>query len=377
MATRLLIRAIIMWSAILQLARAPQPPYSDGADHIHAQDANSNAVNSIDSSSCSDPTKIADQTHSSNGIKQKWKWEPTSKSHPCNIRRISHSELLRTYGNDGLPNLYPYPLVIYPDGDDSIKDARKAKFTNLTTIDNLPSNFPPDFHVILTGSDSLSSHRRTIPLKQYLHEVLMANNGSGETLPNQLGNLTWYLFGETFSDEWATFLTNYTLPPCHSCTPLHRQQNKIALSFGIGNIGSGVQWHLHGPGFSETIHGRKHWVLYPPGHRPEYSKDYASRHWMENTYPMLEEWTDVDLQKEKRGHLEFLQTWNTRRAGIEQSMNADDDDDDERGPSRKKPFECTINRGEMIYFPDQWHHATINLAKYTVFVSSFTTEHEE
>ena len=41
-----------------------------------------------------------------------------------------------------------------------------------------------------------------------------------------------------------------------------------------------------------------------------------------------------------------------------------------------KPWECTMNEGEMIYFPDQWHHATINLEKYTVLVSSFTTEHE-
>ncbi|KAL7540182.1 hypothetical protein ACHAXR_010589, partial [Thalassiosira sp. AJA248-18] len=315
------------------------------------------------------------------GNKHKWKWDPTSKSHPCNIHRISHSELLRLYGDEGVPNLYPYPLVIYPDnGNSGNKNGRKAKFANLTTLGNLPSNFPADFHVTLTGSDSLSSHKRTIPLTQYLHEVLTANNDSGETLPSQLGNETWYLFGETFSDEWANFLQNYELPPCHSCTQLHREQNMIALSFGIGNIGSGVQWHLHGPGFSETIHGRKHWVLYPPQHRPEYDLDYASRHWMENTYPVLEDWTDIDLQNEKKAHEEFLQRWSKIRESRRRDNNIGKKsfsvDDMERGPSSKKPWECTINRGETIYFPDQWHHATINLEKYTVFVSSFTTEHE-
>ena len=39
------------------------------------------------------------------------------------------------------------------------------------------------------------------------------------------------------------------------------------------------------------------------------------------------------------------------------------------------PWECTLEEGDMIYFPDKWHHATINLDSYTVFVSTFTTEH--
>ena len=47
------------------------------------------------------------------------------------------------------------------------------------------------------------------------------------------------------------------------------------------------------------------------------------------------------------------------------------------GPSKQKPWECTIHEGEMIYFPDWWHHATINLERYTVFVSSFTSEHND
>lgn len=377
-----LLLALAIWVVVcLQLAVAPQPPKAKGDVDNHscdAQDANSNVeADSINGASCkSKELSLEDPLHDSS---RKWKWDPTSKSHPCNIRRISRSELLRLYGDKGVPNLYPYPLVIHPDGKSKY---RKSNLVNLTTIDNLPSNFPPDFNVVLTGSDSLSSHRRTIPLAQYLHEVLAANKGSGETLPNQLGNETWYLFGETFSDEWAEFLQSYDLPPCHSCTPLHREQNLVALSFGIGNIGSGVQWHLHGPGFSETIHGRKHWVLYPPEHRPDYDLDYASRHWMENTYPGLKDWNDDHLKKERRNHDEYLKRWTKSHASItKESRKRDkakglDAFGAGRGPSSTKPWECTINEGEMIYFPDQWHHATINLEKYTVFVSSFTTEHE-
>mmetsp|Transcript_36195 Transcript_36195/g.87365 ORF Transcript_36195/g.87365 Transcript_36195/m.87365 type:complete len:383 (+) Transcript_36195:60-1208(+) len=363
---------------VLHLAAAPHPPDTGCSD----KNGENRCVDSIDDDdpSCAPPQQIIPIAgEPNNGNEQKWKWDPTSKYYPCNIRRISHSELLRLYGKEGLPNLYPYPLVIYPDADGDNKND-KTNFANLTTVDNLPSSFPPDFRVTLTGSDSLSTHRRTIPLTQYLHEVLVANNGSGETLPDQLGNETWYLFGETFSDEWSTFLQNYALPPCRACTPMHREQSMIALSFGIGNIGSGVQWHLHGPGFSETIHGRKHWVLYPHEQRPDYDLNFASRHWMENTYPDLEDWNDDDLQDENKSHETFLKRRNGRFSSTESRSDlekrSEEAHDVERDPSSKKPWECTISEGEMIYFPDQWHHATINLEKYTVFVSSFTTEHE-
>ena len=66
----------------------------------------------------------------------------------------------------------------------------------------------------------------------------------------------------------------------------------MALSFGMGNRGSGVQWHVHGPGFSEAVHGRKHWVLYPPSVEGAktipagFDKDESSRQWMEHRYPL-------------------------------------------------------------------------------------------
>ena len=303
----------------------------------------------------------------------KWNWDPRSTSHQCNIHRISQSELLHMHGKLGLPNLYPYPLVIYPDDaeHESTDDKNGTKprsnrngfFANLTTVDNLPKQFTPNFNVTLTGSDSLSSHRRVIPLSQYLLETYNAR----ETLPDQLGNETWYLFGETFTSEWQKFLQNYDLPTCHSCTALHREQNLVALSFGVGNIGSGVQWHLHGPGFSETIHGRKHWVLYPPEFRPDYDLNYASRHWMEYTYPNLKDWSAADVEFEKMMHMKYKQR---PRAVTKEKTRQ------ESGPSNRKPWECTIHEGEMIYFPDGWHHATINLDRYTVFVSSFTSEHD-
>ena len=41
----------------------------------------------------------------------------------------------------------------------------------------------------------------------------------------------------------------------------------------------------------------------------------------------------------------------------------------------ERPFECTLNPGDIIYFPNMWWHATLNLDEYTAFVSTFTQEH--
>lgn len=313
---------------------------------------------------------------------KEWNWDPTSTTthHPCTIHRISRSELHRLYGPGGLPNLeYPFPIIIHPDDDGN----NNSKFANLTTYTNLPTNFPPNFQVTLSGSDSLSTHRRTIPLQQYLTEIMTANNGSGTTLPTKLGNETWYFFGETHSSIWSTFLREYyALPPCQSCKTTVQGEN-IALSFGVGNIGSGVQWHIHGPGFSETVHGAKHWVLYPPENEPIYDLNYTSRHWMESTYQTLDDWTTEEIQNESRQHEEFWQRWkNIRQQQLEEEEEwgyyfssaqiASDTDTVELGPSKRKPWECIVHEGEIIYFPNLWHHATINLEKYTVFVSCFT-----
>ena len=102
---------------------------------------------------------------------------------------------------------------------------------------------------------------------------------------------------------------------------------------------------------------------------------------MEYTYPSLENWTQDDFESENQNHDQYLKRWklrsldspSERKQADSYSMASSKDDE---SPSGKKPWECTINAGEMIYFPDEWHHATINLSPFTVFVSSFTSEHD-
>ncbi|GKY91569.1 hypothetical protein MPSEU_000128800 [Mayamaea pseudoterrestris] len=241
-------------------------------------------------------------------------WDPLD-DHPCNIKRISHEALMEQFGSQGLPPLYQEPIVILASS------TRNVLFTQFTRPELIGRYLGPDFNVTLSSSNSLSEHRREMRLQTYIDETI----ASRETKLEQNSNESWYLFGETYGSDWKRLLANYELPPCVACTP-----HDVALSFGIGNIGSGVQWHVHGPGFSEAIHGRKHWVMYPKEHPPVFHKDESSRQWMEHKYPQ----------------------------------------------AKQKPLECTLNPGDLVYFPDRYWHATINLDPYTAFVSTFTQEHQ-
>lgn len=245
-----------------------------------------------------------------------YQWIPEAQ-HPCTIERISTAVFERRFGPRGLPPLFPTPLVI--DQDPKKRSSRNSHFRDLTRLEKILDSFPPGFNITLSSSNSYSEHRRTLPFADYLDDI-----SKQDTLPDQRSNETWYFFGETYSSLWKDLLENYEIPSCHAC-----DKDMVALSFGIGNRGSGVQWHVHGPGFAETIWGRKHWVVMQ--NKPDFHPDQTSRNWMEYTYTQL---------------------------------YPDD-----------RPLECTLEPGDILYFPDMWYHATINLDSYTAFVSTFTQEH--
>lgn len=123
----------------------------------------------------------------------------------------------------------------------------------------------------------------------------------------------------------------------------------VSVSFGLGPSGSGipiavsvslcalvtcnrqdccfpgVQWHVHGPGFSEVYHGRKRWMLYRPEyyHAIEFDPDQTALQWL------------LDTNKSNLF-----------------------------GPSKlAPPICCTINPKEVLYFPPMWPHAILNIGE--------------
>ncbi len=255
--------------------------------------------------------------------KKEWKWK-IEDEHPCTIQRLTLEELFDQFGPLGVPALHPYPLVITgTEKMDNYKEfAYRCSKGNITSL-----TFTPDFTILTSSSNSFSDHRREYKLGDYISDI-----STKEILPHvHHANESWYFFGETHSKVWKDQLMQYyPLPPCTSCMI----PGDVALSFGIGHTGSGVQWHTHGPGFAQTLHGRKHWILYDDKTKPPmfHADLHTTRHWMEEVYTKL--------------------------------------------PDKQRPFECTLHPFDLLYFPNEWYHATLNLDPYTAFVSSFTSEHK-
>ncbi|XP_007955677.1 jmjC domain-containing protein 8 [Orycteropus afer afer] len=171
-----------------------------------------------------------------------------------------------------------------------------------------------DSVVRLSTANTFSYQKVDMPFQGYVEQLLRPQD------PASLGNDTLYFFGDNNFTEWAPLFRHYSPPPFGllGTTP--------AFSFGIAGAGSGVPFHWHGPGFSEVIYGRKRWFLYPPEKTPEFHPNKTTLAWLQEKYPTL-------------------------------------------GPSAR-PLECTIQPGEVLYFPDRWWHATLNLDT-SVFISTF------
>ena len=142
-----------------------------------------------------------------------WNWDVDAK-HRCNIKKMSFNELYSVF-ESGLPPLYHEPVILYnehPNVEDS-SHCLASKFKEMMSFENITKTFSKDFEVTLSSSNSFSAHRRTTTLDEYINESM-----TKEILPHQLSNMTWYLFGETYSVDWKNVLKHYCLPPCQTCT---------------------------------------------------------------------------------------------------------------------------------------------------------------
>ncbi|CAJ0931266.1 unnamed protein product, partial [Mesorhabditis belari] len=168
--------------------------------------------------------------------------------------------------------------------------------------------------VVLNSANTYSYTRVPSTFASYLEDKLRPQN------LETLGNQTLYLFGDIDQTIWKPLLDIYNKP--RWILPGHLP----ALSFGLAGAGTGVPFHFHGPGFAEIIHGSKRWFLHPYEERPDFNPDQTTLQWYLNEYPKL--------------------------------------------PRDKKPLECLMKPGEVIYFPDKWWHATLN-SETSVFISTF------
>ncbi|KAL4658268.1 jmjC domain-containing protein 8 [Arapaima gigas] len=168
--------------------------------------------------------------------------------------------------------------------------------------------------VRLSTANTYSYHKVDVPFQEYVKHLLKPQS------PDTLGSDTLYFFGDNNFTEWHSLFKQYRAP--RYILP----RTTGAYSFGIAGPGTGVPFHWHGPGYSEVIYGRKRWFLYPPDKEPHFHPNRTTLSWVTDMLPTL--------------------------------------------PEEERPIECTIRPGEVLYFPDRWWHATLNLDT-SVFISTF------
>ena len=110
-------------------------------------------------------------------------------------------------------------------------------------------------------------------------------------------------------------------PPSVRLEPPGPEQPVI---FAIGKTGSGIGLHAHQDAWNQVLFGAKRWALYPgsPGGVPPeagYNPTEPHLTWMKKVYPKVKD--DPELQ----------------------------------------PLECVQREGDVLYVPEGWYHATVNL----------------
>jgi len=180
-----------------------------------------------------------------------------------------------------------------------------------------------DETIVLSTANTHSYRKVAKTLREYLDDHLHVQDLA---VP---GDETLYWFGDNDHERWAEHFAAYSPPP------LIPRSADVAYSFGVGGPLSGVPLHVHGPGFSETLIGRKRWWLAPPRPKPAFDPNATALEWA--------------LSSRSGG------------GGAPTKGNGDGGVDFAA---------CTVAEGEAIYFPDGWWHATLNLDE-TVFISSF------
>lgn len=215
--------------------------------------------------------------------------------HPCNIDIIS-PQVFASKFPEGFPTFHDKPFVLRDP-------TRNEIFQNLTKREYVASLFPGNT-VKLARPNLFSFAETEVSVEDFIN--------SPETTGMDLVETKLYML---LSIE---ALSGYIPPPGKGIIGDRR--------IGIGQLGSGAQWHAHGPGFCEAMHGRKHWLLVPPEKQPELDHTRPSIHWFEYSYSTYQE---------------------------------------------QKLWECTIHPGDAIYFPHRWWHTTVNLDAYVSFVTTF------
>ena len=282
---------------------------------------------------------------------------------PCNIPKQPISNLI------GMKTLPDEPVIYIADSK------RQNKMQQHSTRDYLLENYG-DIEVILSSSNTYSHGRYTSTLEEYITTSVDTSS--------QYSNESFYLFGNNYNSIFKELSTLYQIPPCYYCDIAG------AKTIGIGGYASGVSFHYHGSGFSEAILGTKRWFLYPPNVTKLinlFNPNMTVSNWVDIIYPIIKSQdSDIIVTDSTINPNSFFLN-NNNYNNIENIINNYIYNNNNTNNIltidqlslytellnilNNNLYECTIQPGEILYFPTLWMHATLNTDNYNVFMSVF------
>jgi hypothetical protein len=189
------------------------------------------------------------------------------------------------------------------------------QFLHLMQMDSILNRYGNKYITVTTANTH--SYK-----KQYikLHDYINLQRKTSATI-TKWGNETLYWFGDDLLNDqnWLNQILRYYKPPAY----IVGEFTQPSLSFGMGGQGTGVPFHFHGPGFQQMIFGRKRWYL--SLEKPLFDPNETTIQWA--------------IDRRFRTKQPFL-------------------------------YECTLYPGDIIFFPNLWWHATLNL-DFAIFLSTF------
>ncbi|KPI89337.1 hypothetical protein ABL78_1566 [Leptomonas seymouri] len=230
----------------------------------------------------------------------------------CTIARVPYDEItaedfFRFY-EEQRPVILQYPV--------NVTTSRNFRFQQAVQKQRLLEHHGNDEITLSTGNRNSYAKRNTVVadyIRHYMHPQLEEVSG----------NASWYHFGDPHHKGWREVNQLYEPP-----RKFMRPYQDPALSFGFAGSGTGVPFHTHGAVFAETLYGRKRWWLSEWKREPRYDPDENTLYWLRHVRP----------------------TYSPAEAA--------------------SVYDCVCERGDVIYIPSNWHHATLNIGE-TVFMSVF------
>lgn len=251
----------------------------------------------------------------------------------CTIQRASYvGDILNNIGTS--PTIFNTPI--------------NEKLLGLSSMQNLLENHGNE-EVTLSSSNAYSHDKSKSTITNYI--LSFEDMAAAE----QTANETFYLFGNNYDGIWSDISEEYIIESCMLCERLG------AKTIGVGGAFSGVSFHQHGPGFAEVLHGHKLWIFFPPERNvPLFHPNMTLLEWIVSI-PQLQ-----NIREDIAQYIPNSAASRILENGLGLS-NANVANPVDLGDMQY----CILGAGELLYFPHGWMHATMNLAFYNTFVSTF------